>query len=63
MEKVNSAVIVLKLIEGDKISIVVKVSEDLTDKYHAGKIIKEKLEPYNGRGGGKPTMAQGGGII
>ncbi len=63
MEKVNSAVIILKLIEGDKISIVVKVSEDLTDKYHAGKIIKEKLEPYNGRGGGKPTMAQGGGTI
>ncbi len=63
MEKINSAVIILKLIEGDKISIVVKVSEDLTDKYHAGKIIKEKLEPYNGRGGGKPTMAQGGGTI
>lgn len=63
MNKINSAVIILKLIEGDKISIVVKVSDDLTDKYHAGKIIKEKLEPYNGRGGGKPTMAQGGGTI
>ncbi len=63
MEKVNSGVIILKLIEGSKISIVVKVSDDLTDKYHAGKIIKEKLEPYGGRGGGKPTMAQGGGEI
>ncbi len=63
MEKINSAIIVLKLIEGNKISIVVKVSDDLTDKYHAGKIIKEKLEPYSGRGGGKATMAQGGGSL
>lgn len=63
MEQIKTGVIILKLIENNKIQIVVKVSDDLSKEYHAGNIIKEKLKPYNGRGGGKPTFAQGGGEI
>jgi alanyl-tRNA synthetase len=37
------------------------VTEDLTDKYHAGEIIKELSAKVGGTGGGRPDMAQGGG--
>jgi len=46
----------------DKVSILVVVSDDLTAKgFHAGNIIKEIVPILNGRGGGKPNMAQAGG--
>jgi alanyl-tRNA synthetase len=37
------------------------VTKDLTDKYHAGEIIKELSAKVGGKGGGRPDMAQGGG--
>ncbi|MFV0288623.1 MAG: alanine--tRNA ligase [Mycoplasmatales bacterium] len=63
LEQVKTGIVILGTINDNKITIVVKVSEDLTTKYHAGKILNEKLKAYNGKGGGKPTMAQGGGTV
>ena len=37
------------------------VTKDLTDRYHAGKIIKEVASIVGGGGGGRPDMAQAGG--
>ena len=47
--------------EPDKVSIIARVSDDLTAKVQAGNIIKEISAVVGGRGGGKADMAEGGG--
>jgi alanyl-tRNA synthetase len=37
------------------------VTKDLTDRYHAGNIIKAIAPIVGGSGGGRPDMAQAGG--
>ncbi len=44
-----------------KASIIVRVSDKLSKKMPAGTLIKSGMELVDGRGGGKPDMAQGGG--
>ena len=61
-DKLKSAVIVLASENNDKVSIIAGVTKDLTDKHNAGKILSVMLEKFGGKGGGKPDMAQGGGI-
>ena len=39
---------------------MVSVSDDLTDRYHAGKMIKEIAKVAGGGGGGKANMAMAG---
>ena len=60
--QIKSGVIVLGAEAADgKAMLICGVTEDLTDKYHAGKIIKELSAKLGGTGGGRPDMAQGGG--
>jgi alanyl-tRNA synthetase len=61
MSKIKSGVVVLARSEDDKVSFIVRVSDDLTDKIKAGKIVQEIAPIVGGRGGGKPDMAEGGG--
>jgi alanyl-tRNA synthetase len=61
MSKIKSGVVVLGRAEDDKVSFIVRVSDDLTDKIKAGKIVQEIAPIVGGRGGGKPDMAEGGG--
>ena len=61
MAKIKSGVVVLGRSEEDKVSFIVRVSDDLTDKIKAGKIVQEIAPIVGGRGGGKPDMAEGGG--
>lgn len=63
LEKLGTGIVIVELTNAEKLSVIIKVSDDLTRAYHAGKMIKELLEPLNGRGGGKPSMAQGGATI
>ena len=42
--------------------LITSVTKDLTNCLHAGKIVKEASLAGGGKGGGKPDMAQGGGI-
>ena len=58
----ESYILVLATVINDKPFFVVKVTPDLVDKgYSAVRIIKEVTKITGGGGGGKPTLAQGGG--
>ncbi|MCW5961872.1 MAG: hypothetical protein KIS76_17050 [Pyrinomonadaceae bacterium] len=61
LAKMKSGVVVLARTENDKVSFIVRVSDDLTDRVKAGKIVQEIAPIVGGRGGGKPDMAEGGG--
>jgi alanyl-tRNA synthetase len=61
--KVKSGVMVVGSVVDDRPQLVVAVTDDLTKKgLHAGNIIKELAPIIGGGGGGRPTMAQAGGI-
>jgi len=61
-EKLKSGVILLgSPVKGNGL-LLAAVTDDLTPKIHAGKIIKQASTAVGGKGGGKPTFAQGGGI-
>lgn len=60
-DKLGSAIICVASSEGEKVTLVAGVTKDLIGKAKAGDIVKE-IAPYvDGRGGGKPDMAQAGG--
>ena len=61
LARLKSGVVVLGRKDEGKVSIIVRVSSDLTDKVKAGNVIKEIVPIVGGRGGGKPDMAEGGG--
>ncbi|WP_111496633.1 alanine--tRNA ligase [Marinobacter bohaiensis] len=59
--KLGSAVVVLAAKEGDKVTLVAGVTKDATDRVRAGDIMKKLAAAVDGKGGGRPDMAQGGG--
>ncbi len=61
MAKVRSGVVIIGRKGDGKVSFIVRVSDDLTDRVKAGNIIREIAPIVGGRGGGKPDMAEGGG--
>ena len=63
LARLKSGVVVLGRKDDGKVSIIVRVSNDLTDKIKAGNVIKEIVPIVGGRGGGKPDMAEGGGTM
>ncbi|QIZ85017.1 alanine--tRNA ligase [Bermanella marisrubri] len=59
--KLGSGIILLASHDGEKVTLIAGVTKDLLGKVKAGDLVKE-LAPYvDGRGGGKPDMAQAGG--
>jgi alanyl-tRNA synthetase len=60
-DKLKSGVGVLFAEIDGKVSILTIVTKDLTNRYHAGKIIGKVAELVGGRGGGRPDMAMAGG--
>lgn len=59
-DSLGSAVVIL----GSRkkgVQLIVAVTKDLIPRFHAGKIIKEIATIVDGRGGGRPDMAQAGG--
>ena len=60
-DKLKSGIVVLGSKAGSKAMLVAVVTKDLTDRYHAGNIVKEIASVVGGRGGGRPDMAQAGG--
>ncbi|MCY7377349.1 MAG: DHHA1 domain-containing protein, partial [Pyrinomonadaceae bacterium] len=61
MARIKSGVVILARTEEDKVSFIVRVSDDLTDRVKAGKIVQEIAPIVGGKGGGKADMAEGGG--
>ncbi len=61
IQKLGSGIVAVGTVEGDKVSIIVRVSPDLTTKFKAGELIKPLAEKVGGKGGGRPDMAQAGG--
>ncbi len=60
-QKLESAVIVLGAVDGDKVMISAGVTKDLVGgKYHAGNIVKLVAEQCGGKGGGRPDFAMAG---
>jgi alanyl-tRNA synthetase len=59
--KLKSGVIILAVVEGEKVSLIAGVTADLTVKLKAGELLNHVATQIGGKGGGRPDMAQGGG--
>jgi alanyl-tRNA synthetase len=59
--KLKSGVIVLAVVEGDKVQIAAGVTSDLVARYKAGELVNHVAQQVGGKGGGKPDMAMAGG--
>ncbi len=59
--KYKDLIIVFATVKNNKIIFTASVSDSLTNKYSAGKIIKEVSKITGGNGGGKKNFAQAGG--
>jgi len=61
-QAIGSGVVIVTSVVDDKVSLVVGVTPDLTDKIDAGKMVRAGAELLGGKGGGDKHMAQGGGV-
>jgi alanyl-tRNA synthetase len=59
--RLTDAVIVLGSVEGDNIKLIAGVSKSLTKALKAGELINFVAQQVDGKGGGRPDMAQAGG--
>jgi alanyl-tRNA synthetase len=60
-DKIQSGIVVLGSAAGNKAMLIVIVTKNLTDRFHAGEIVKQVAAVVGGGGGGRPDMAQAGG--
>jgi alanyl-tRNA synthetase len=60
-DKLKTAVIVLGVVDGDKVQIAVGVTLDTTGKVKAGELVNFIAAQVGGKGGGKADMAMAGG--
>ena len=59
--KLGSAAVVLSTVNNGKVSLVAGVTKAETSKIKAGDLLKHVASQIDGKGGGRPDMAQGGG--
>lgn len=59
--KLKSGVIVLAVVDGDKVQLAAGVTADLIGKFKAGDVVNHVAQQVGGKGGGKPDMAMAGG--
>lgn len=60
--KLGRAVILLGSVHEDKVVLVAGVTKDLAGQLKAGDLMKQAAAAVGGKGGGRPDMAQGGGV-
>jgi alanyl-tRNA synthetase len=59
--KMGSGIILLGAQNQNKVSLIMGVTSDLTQRFHAGELIKKIAVYVGGTGGGRPDFAQAGG--
>ena len=59
--KLGKAAVVLSTVNNDKVSLVAGVTKAETAQIKAGDLLKHVATQIDGKGGGRPDMAQGGG--
>jgi alanyl-tRNA synthetase len=59
--KLKSGAIVLAAAEGEKVSLIAGVTQDLINRVKAGELVNFVATQVGGKGGGRPDMAQAGG--
>lgn len=60
-DRLGSGILAIGADTGGMAAILVMVTDDLTKRFNAGALIRPLAEKVNGKGGGKPDLAQGGG--
>jgi alanyl-tRNA synthetase len=60
--KLGRAVILLGSVHEEKVVLVAGVTKDLTGQLKAGDLMKQAAAAVGGKGGGRPDLAQGGGV-
>ncbi len=60
-DRVGRGVVVLAAEHDGKVSLLVSVTKDVTDRVKAGQLVKELAPMVGGRGGGRPDFAEAGG--
>ena len=59
--ELGEAVVLLATEEGGKLALIAGVTKSISKKFHAGDLMREVALLVDGKGGGRPDMAQGGG--
>jgi len=62
-DKIGSGIFLLGSVCDDKVSLLIRLTDDLDGRLDAGSLIREVAPLVGGRGGGKSTMAQAGGTV
>ena len=60
-QKLGSGIVLVAGVSEGKVTLIAGVTRDLAGRYSAGKLIEALVPLVDGRGGGKPELAQGGG--
>lgn len=59
--KLGTAAVILASVEQGKVKLIAGVTKDATDRIQAGKLVNHVAQQVDGKGGGRPDMAQAGG--
>ena len=59
--KLGKAAVIIATVQGDKVSLVAGVTKAETGSIKAGELLAHVAKQIDGKGGGRPDMAQGGG--
>jgi alanyl-tRNA synthetase len=59
--KIGSGVVILGSASNGNVALIVGVTQDLTSRVQAGKVIAAVAEKVGGKGGGRPDLAEAGG--
>jgi alanyl-tRNA synthetase len=60
-DKLKSGIVVLGMATGDAATLLVAVTDEVAKRLSAGEVVRRLAPIVDGRGGGKPTLAQAGG--
>lgn len=59
--QIGDGIIILGLLNGEKVSLIAGVTKNITAKIKAGDLVNFVAQQVGGKGGGRPDMAQAGG--